>query len=44
MYTKIAQEDDNKLNERCQREMDGILVFVSRHVCFPVGVYVNWKN
>ncbi|KAH9959204.1 hypothetical protein BC827DRAFT_1110583, partial [Russula dissimulans] len=27
MYTKIAQEDDNKLNERCQQEMDGILVF-----------------
>ncbi|KAI9462046.1 hypothetical protein F5148DRAFT_236657 [Russula earlei] len=27
MYTKITQEDDNNMNERCQKEMDGILVF-----------------
>ena len=32
MYCKIAQEDDNKITERCQKDADGTLVFVSPHV------------
>lgn len=29
MYSKMAEEEDNKMVERWQRDADGILVFVS---------------
>ncbi len=29
MYSKIAQQDDNRLAERCQRDTNGTMVFVS---------------
>lgn len=32
MYSKIAQQDDNRLAERCQRDTNGTMVFVSPHV------------
>ena len=32
MYCKVAQEDDNKITERCQKDTDGTLVFVSPRV------------
>lgn len=32
MYTNISQEDDNNLAERCQRDTDGTMVFVSARV------------
>ena len=32
MYSKIAQQDDNMLAERCQRDTNGTMVFVSPHV------------
>jgi hypothetical protein len=32
MYIKIAEEEDNKMVEYCQRDKDGTLIFVSPHV------------
>jgi len=32
MYSKIAQQDDNRLAERCQRDTNSTMVFVSLHV------------
>jgi len=41
MYCKIAQEDDNKITERCQKDTDGTLVFVSPRVNSGLTVQVN---
>ena len=32
MYCKIAQEDDNRIAERCQKDVEGTLVFVSHRI------------
>jgi hypothetical protein len=32
MYSNIAEDEITKMVERCQRETDGTLVFVSSHV------------
>ena len=32
MYSKIAEDEDNKMVEHCQRDADGTLIFVSPHV------------
>ena len=32
MYCKIAQEDDNRIAERCQKDVEGTLVFVSLRI------------
>jgi len=29
LYSKIAEEDDNKMTDRRQKDADGILIFVS---------------
>jgi hypothetical protein len=29
MYSKIAEEEDDKMIDRCHRDADGILIFVS---------------
>lgn len=34
MYSKIAQEEDNKVAGRCQNGVDGTLIFVSPHDSF----------
>jgi hypothetical protein len=34
MYSKIAQEEDNKVAGRCQKGVDGTLIFVSLHDSF----------
>jgi hypothetical protein len=34
MYSKIAQEEDNKVARRCQKGVDGTLIFVSPHDSF----------
>jgi hypothetical protein len=31
MYIKMAEEEDNKMTHRWQKDADGILVFVSFH-------------
>ena len=32
MYSKLAEEEDNKMVDRWQKEAEGILIFVSRRV------------
>jgi hypothetical protein len=44
MYCKIAEEEDNKMIERYQKEADGILIFVSPHVTFREAAHVNWRT
>jgi len=41
MYSKIAEEEDNKLTELYQREADGILIFVSFLAGFHVAAHLN---
>ena len=43
MYCKVAQEDDNKITERCQKDTDGTLVFVSLRVNSGLTVQVNCR-
>ena len=35
MYSKAAEEEDNKMVERWQKDADGILIFVSPRVSCP---------
>jgi len=44
MYSKFAQEEDDKMAERCQTNADGILIFVSPHECFCVAAQTNLRN
>jgi hypothetical protein len=32
IYSKAAEEEDNKMVERWQKDADGILIFVSPHI------------
>ena len=35
IYSKAAEEEDNKMVERWQKDADGILIFVSPRVAIP---------
>jgi hypothetical protein len=37
MYNKMAEEEDNKMGVRWQKDADGILIFVSTHITFHIG-------
>jgi len=37
MYSKIAEEEDDRMMERYQKEADGILIFVSPRVNVHLG-------
>ena len=39
MYSKIAEEEDNEMAERWQKDADGLLIFVSR-----VGIHNSLYN
>ena len=41
MYSKIAEEEDNKMIERWQKDSEGIIIFV-RDICFRTIVYQLW--
>ncbi len=41
MYSKAAEEEDNKRVERWQKDADGILIFVSPHVSIITTLYIN---
>jgi hypothetical protein len=43
LYSKIAEEEDNKMVERWQKDADGILIFVSPCVGNRVVLYINWN-
>jgi len=46
MYSKVTQEEDNKLAERWQKALEGLLVFVSPHFtpqfCIPQSEIIDW--
>jgi len=41
LYSKIAEEEDNKMTDRWQKDADGILIFVSDHVAIFIPTYPN---
>jgi len=41
LYSKISEEEDNKLTDRWQKDADGILIFVSVHVTISVITRMN---
>ena len=41
MYTKAAEEEDNKMVERWQRDADGILIFVSPRLGIRIVLCIN---
>jgi hypothetical protein len=36
MNVKMAEEEDNKIADRWQKDADGILIFVSSHISFHI--------
>jgi hypothetical protein len=44
MYSKAADEEDNKMVERWQKDADGILIFVSPRVDICLSLHINWNN
>jgi hypothetical protein len=44
MYSKAADEEDNKMVERWQKDADGILIFVSPHVAICLSLHINWNT
>jgi hypothetical protein len=43
IYSKAAEEEDNKMVERWQKDADGILIFVSPRVAFRATLSINWN-
>lgn len=41
MYSEAAEDEDNKMVERWQKDADGILIFVSPRVCVRIVSYTN---
>jgi hypothetical protein len=41
MYSKMAQEADDKMAERCQKGADGVLVFVSFRIPIHIPSRTN---
>jgi Family of unknown function (DUF6535) len=37
MYNKMAEEEDNKMADRWQKDADGILIFVSAYTSFHIA-------
>ena len=44
IYSKAAEEEDNKMVERWQKDADGILIFVSPCACIHIVVCINWNH
>ena len=41
IYSKAADDEDNKIVERWQKDADGILIFVSHHVDIRLSLNIN---
>jgi hypothetical protein len=41
IYSKAAEDEDNKMVERWQKDADGILIFVSLRVRIPLSLHIN---
>jgi hypothetical protein len=44
MYTKAAQDEDNKMVERWQKDADGIIIFVSPCPAIHIVLPTNWNT
>jgi hypothetical protein len=46
MYRKMAEEEDNKVAERWQKDADGILIFVRPLAYLPVisHIHSNYRS
>ena len=44
LYSKIAEDEDNKMVELWQKDADGILIFVSPCVGNQTVLYINWNT
>jgi hypothetical protein len=44
IYSKAAEEEDNKMVERWQKDADGILIFVSLCVSIHTALGINWDT
>jgi len=44
IYYKAAEDEDNKMVERWQKDADGILFFVSPHVRIRLSLRINWNT
>jgi hypothetical protein len=43
VYSKAAEDEDNKMVDRWQKDADGILFFVSPRVGIRLSLHVNWN-
>jgi hypothetical protein len=44
IYSKAAEDEDNKMVERWQKDADGILIFVSPRVGIHLSLHINWST
>ena len=44
IYSKAAEEEDNKMVERWQRDADGILIFVSPRIDIRLSLHMSWNT
>jgi hypothetical protein len=44
MYSKAAEEEDSKMAESWQKDADGILFFVSRHVGIQISLWIRREH
>ena len=44
IYSNIAEEEIDKMVERCQRDADGTLIFVRSHVSPQMTPHINWET
>ena len=43
MYTKAAEDEDNKMVESWQKDADGILIFVSPYLRIHTALCIDWN-
>ncbi len=44
IYSKAAEEEDNKMVEQWQKDAEGILIFVSPRVGIRLPLHINWNT
>jgi hypothetical protein len=44
IYSKAAEDEDNKMVDRWQKDADGILIFVSSRVGIRLYLQINWNT
>lgn len=44
MYSKVIEEEDDKMAKTLQKDSDGILIFVSPRVDIPISFCIKLKH